>query len=128
MPELNTDWLVSVDDHAIEPPNVWLDRLPAKYHDIAPRMVATAGGEAWQYEDKQIPTSGLSVAAGKRHEDFSPDPVPFSEMRPGAYDSVARLADMDQARNPGIDVLPLISPFLRPDLLGSQGQGSRRVV
>jgi predicted TIM-barrel fold metal-dependent hydrolase len=97
MPELNTDWLVSVDDHAIEPPNVWLDRLPAKYHDIAPRMVATAGGEAWQYEDKQIPTSGLSVAAGKRHEDFSPDPVPFSEMRPGAYDSVARLADMDQA-------------------------------
>ena len=97
MPDLNTDWLVSVDDHAIEPPNVWLDRLPARYHDVAPRMVQTDGGEAWQYEDKQIPTSGLSVAAGKRHEDFSPDPVPFSEMRPGAYDSVARLADMDQA-------------------------------
>jgi hypothetical protein len=27
-PEL--DWLVSVDDHAIEPPNVWVDRLPAR--------------------------------------------------------------------------------------------------
>ena len=27
-PEL--DWLVSVDDHVIEPPNVWVDRLPAR--------------------------------------------------------------------------------------------------
>ena len=27
-PEL--DWLVSVDDHVIEPPNVWVDRAPAK--------------------------------------------------------------------------------------------------
>ena len=22
-----SDWLISVDDHVIEPPNVWLDRL-----------------------------------------------------------------------------------------------------
>ncbi len=42
-PELN--WLVSVDDHVIEPPNVWLDRLPAKYRDVGPRMLrrTTAG-------------------------------------------------------------------------------------
>ena len=29
---------ISVDDHVIEPPTVWLDRLPAKYHDVAPRV------------------------------------------------------------------------------------------
>ena len=93
-PEPNLDWLVSVDDHLIEPPNVWLDRLPKKYHDACPRMLSD---ETWVYEDKKVHTSGLSVCAGKDKEDFSPDPVPFSEMRPSAYDPVARIADMDRA-------------------------------
>jgi predicted TIM-barrel fold metal-dependent hydrolase len=91
-PEL--DWLVSVDDHVIEPPHVWVDRLPSKYRDRGPRMLAD---DTWVYEDKRIPTSGLSVAAGKRKEEFSPEPVPYSEMRPAAYDPVARVADMDRA-------------------------------
>ncbi len=91
------DWLVSVDDHVIEPPHVWADRVPAKYRDDAPRMVATDEGDAWHYDGKVVPTSGLSVTAGRRKEEFSPDPVPFSEMRPGAYDPVARVADMDRA-------------------------------
>ncbi|MHB1582961.1 MAG: amidohydrolase family protein [Acidimicrobiales bacterium] len=91
------DWLVSVDDHVIEPPHVWTDRLAARYHDVCPRMVTTDQGEVWRYEDKEVPTSGLSVAAGKRKEEFSPDPVSFAEMRPGAYDPVARIADMDRA-------------------------------
>ena len=91
------DWLVSVDDHVIEPPRVWLDRLPAKYHDRAPRMAKGDRGAVWQYEDKLIPTVGLSVAAGKDKEEFSLDPVSFDEMRPGAYDPVARVADMDRA-------------------------------
>ena len=29
--------IVSVDDHVIEHPQVWLDRMPAKYKDVAPR-------------------------------------------------------------------------------------------
>ena len=93
----DTDWLVSVDDHVIEPPHVWVDRVPAKYRDLAPHMVETARGPAWEYDGKRVPTSGLSVAAGKRKEEFSPDPVTFDEMRPGAYDPVARAADMDRA-------------------------------
>ncbi len=24
------DWLISVDDHVIEPPNVWQDRVPKR--------------------------------------------------------------------------------------------------
>ncbi|MBX6391513.1 MAG: amidohydrolase [Frankia sp.] len=90
-------WLVSVDDHIIEPPRVWLDRLPSKYHDVAPRMVRRGKEEVWLYEDKAVPTSGLSVAAGKRKEEFSPDPVTFDEMRPGAYDPAERVRDMDRA-------------------------------
>ena len=88
------DWLVSVDDHICEPPNVWLDRVPKKYHDTAPRML---DDQTWVYEDIKVPTSGLSVCAGKDSEEFSPLPVPYSEMRPAAYDPVARIADMDRA-------------------------------
>ena len=28
--------IISVDDHVIEPANVWQDRLPAKYSDVGP--------------------------------------------------------------------------------------------
>ena len=31
--------IVSVDDHVIEPPNVWTDRLPKKYQDEGPRVI-----------------------------------------------------------------------------------------
>ena len=88
------DWLVSVDDHVIEPPNVWTDRLPAKYHDVAPRMIDDTN---WVYEDKKVPTSGLSVTIGKRKEEFTPLGVPYSEMAPGAYDPKARIEDMNRA-------------------------------
>src|SRR3954468_16897731 len=87
------EWLISVDDHVIEPPNVWTDRLPAKYQDVGPRMKDSI----WLYEDKVVETAGLSVCAGKDKEEFSLDPVTFEDMRPGAYDPIARVADMDRA-------------------------------
>ncbi len=94
--ELNLDWLISVDDHILEPPNLWTDRVPAKDRDRAPHMTAD-GGEIWVYDGKRFPTSGLSCVAGKSKEEFSPEPVPYSEMRPGCYDATARLEDMDRA-------------------------------
>ena len=92
-----SDWLISVDDHVIEPPRVWLDRLPSKYHDRAPRMDGSTRGAVWRYEDKVVPTVGLSVAAGKHKEQIGIDQVSFDDMRSGCYDPVARVADMDRA-------------------------------
>jgi predicted TIM-barrel fold metal-dependent hydrolase len=94
---VNLDWLVSVDDHVLEPPNLWQDRVPAKYRDRAPRLETTDEGERWIYEDKVVDTSGLSAVAGKDTTEFSPESVTYAEMRPGCYDSKARLDDMDQA-------------------------------
>ena len=37
--EHDLDWLISVDDHILEPPHVWVDRVPAKDRDRAPRLV-----------------------------------------------------------------------------------------
>ncbi len=31
-------WIVSVDDHVVEPPDLWSSRLPAKYRDIGPHV------------------------------------------------------------------------------------------
>src|SRR5438094_1107902 len=48
------EWLISVDDHVIEPPDVWVTRLPAKHRDAGPRWVADAGGEAWLFGDERL--------------------------------------------------------------------------
>src|SRR5258708_6249307 len=81
-PDMCLDWIVSVDDHVIEPPGVWLDRVPKKYADVAPRMEETDRGAVWRFEDKVIATSGLSVAAGKKRDEVNPEPLPFDAMRP----------------------------------------------
>jgi predicted TIM-barrel fold metal-dependent hydrolase len=96
-PELSLDWLVSVDDHVLEPPHLWVDRVPARDRDRAPRLVREGGAEFWFYDGRRLPTTGLSAAAGKSKEEFTPEPVTYEEMRRGCYDSVARLADMDRA-------------------------------
>ena len=95
--ELPLDWLISVDDHILEPPHLWVDRVAAKNRDRAPHMESHDGIEYWCYDGNRFPSSGLSAVAGKTKEEFSPEPLPYSEMRPGCYDSTARLADMDQA-------------------------------
>ncbi len=94
----NLDWLISVDDHILEPPTVWVDRVPAKDRDRAPHMEFDDNGQDyWVYDGNRFPSSGLSAVAGKSKEEFSPEPLPYSEMRPGCYDPVARLEDMDRA-------------------------------
>jgi predicted TIM-barrel fold metal-dependent hydrolase len=90
------EWIISVDDHIIEPPNVWTDRLPKKYLEVGPRIVRDDQGEAWVYEDRRVATMGLFAAAGRDKEEFTPDPLTYAEMRPGCYDSVARLEDMNR--------------------------------
>src|SRR6478736_3760230 len=94
---LNLDWLISVDDHILEPPTLWTDRVAAKDRDRAPHMETIKGVECWVYDGKKFPHSGLSAVVGKTKEEFSPEPLPYSEMRPGCYDSKARLEDMDRS-------------------------------
>jgi hypothetical protein len=85
--ELNLDWLISVDDHILEPPHVWVDRVPAKDRDRAPHMEMDDGLDYWVYDGNRYPSSGLSAVAGKKKEEFSARPGgPFSAC-PGAVES-----------------------------------------
>jgi predicted TIM-barrel fold metal-dependent hydrolase len=88
--------LVSVDDHLIEHPNVFQDRLPKNFRELGPRIVELEdGAQVWQYEDRQYPTLGLNAVAGRPFEEFGNEPARYDEMIKGSFDPVARLADMD---------------------------------
>ena len=93
---MSFNWFVSVDDHLIEPARLWQERVPAKWRDVAPHIVRDGASEFWAYEDRQIVTTGLNAVAGKRREEFSPEPITYEDMRPGCYEPAARVADMDQ--------------------------------
>jgi hypothetical protein len=78
---LPLDWLVSVDDHVLEPPHLWVDRVAAKDRDRAPHMeIDDTGMDAWVYDGKRFPSSGLSAVAGKTKEEFSPEPLRYADM------------------------------------------------
>jgi predicted TIM-barrel fold metal-dependent hydrolase len=93
----NLDWLISVDDHVLEPPHLWQERVPSSMREVAPRRVKTDEGEWWEYLGKRVPTTGLAAMAGKKSRQFTPMPMTYDEMRPGCYDSRARLDDMNEA-------------------------------
>jgi predicted TIM-barrel fold metal-dependent hydrolase len=90
--------IVSVDDHLIEPPDLFEGRLPSTLQDRAPRIVDMDGGrQAWEYEGNLYPNIGLNAVVGRPKDEWSMDPANFDEMRKGCWDINARIADMDAA-------------------------------
>jgi predicted TIM-barrel fold metal-dependent hydrolase len=96
MPLPDAVQVVSVDDHVIEHPNVWQDRLPEKYKEAGPRIERDAEGrDVWMYEGRPHYNIGLNAVAGKPREEYGTDPTGYDNMRKGCYEPKARLADMD---------------------------------
>jgi predicted TIM-barrel fold metal-dependent hydrolase len=95
MPLQDHHQIISVDDHLVEHPRVWVDRLPAKYQDEAPQIKEVNDCQLWHYDDDVYPTIGLNAVAGKPREEWGTDPLRYEDMIPGCYDPVARVKDMD---------------------------------
>ena len=107
--------IVSVDDHVIEPPHVWQDRLPAKYKAVGPRIerhglgdMQYVGGKYvirpddngdpcdwWRYEDLWFPLKRHIASVGFDRDDMTLSAITLDGMRKGCWDPVARLEDMD---------------------------------
>ncbi len=87
--------LVSVDDHIVEPPDLFEGRLPKKYIDAAPKLVTRADGtQAWLYEGLVLPNVGLNAVAGRPPEEYGMEPTTFEELRKGTWDVDERVKDM----------------------------------
>jgi predicted TIM-barrel fold metal-dependent hydrolase len=87
--------LISTDDHVVEHPRVWSDRMPSRYRDVGPRIVEDGGAQVWDFEGRRYPQIGLNAVAGRPREEYGLEPTRYDELRPGCYDPAARIADMD---------------------------------
>jgi predicted TIM-barrel fold metal-dependent hydrolase len=88
--------LISVDDHVVEPPDLFEGHLPDRWKDVAPRLITKDdGSDVWLYEGQELPNIGLNAVSGRPPEEYGIDPTAFSEMRPGCYDIDRRVDDMD---------------------------------
>jgi predicted TIM-barrel fold metal-dependent hydrolase len=98
-PVMNLDdmVLVSIDDHVVEPPDMFARHVPAKYKDEAPHVETNEKGvDQWIYQGKVTGVSGLNAVVSWPPEEWGRDPAGFAEMRPGVYDAKARIGDMDR--------------------------------
>jgi predicted TIM-barrel fold metal-dependent hydrolase len=88
--------VISVDDHLVEPPDMFEGRLPARFADRAPRVVENAQGhQVWEFDGQQHFQVGQNAVAGRRPETVKIEPFRFDQMRPGCWDIEARIHDMD---------------------------------
>jgi len=108
--------IISVDDHIVEPATTWTDRIPAKYHDVCPRIVRAPMGEItfvggkltvkpgsegnptdwWYYEDLKRPLLRVDSAVGVPRDQVTMKGITYEDMRPGSYSQKERLEDMDE--------------------------------
>ncbi len=88
--------LVSVDDHVVEPPDLFEGRLAAAHADRAPKLIRKDSGiDVWAFMGAELPNIGLNAVAGRPPEEFAMDPTSFDDMRSGCYDIHDRIKDMN---------------------------------
>jgi predicted TIM-barrel fold metal-dependent hydrolase len=114
VPELQVPRIISVDDHVVEPPDLWTSRLSkTRYGTRVPHVVRDRctlhweGGSLrhekgqpdgqwcdwWIYDDLIYPFPRIAAAVGFDEVDVVP--TTFDEIRPGAWKQKDRLQDMD---------------------------------
>ena len=89
--------LISIDDHSIEPPDMYLRHVPAKWRDRAPKIVRDdSGADLWVFQGQATSTRfGMAATVGWPREEWGMHPGTFSEMRPGCFDVHERVRDMN---------------------------------
>jgi predicted TIM-barrel fold metal-dependent hydrolase len=95
--------LISVDDHVIEPPGVFVDHIATRYREQAPRIVEReAGVQGWEWEDRFYPllfqgnthTRRFRAGEGGKGDDLFARH--YDDMIPAAYDVHERVRAMDE--------------------------------
>jgi predicted TIM-barrel fold metal-dependent hydrolase len=104
--------LVSVDDHVIEPPDMFDQHIPDKYRDRAPRVFTNDDGDTfWEFAGNVTANVGLNAVAGCPPEEYGINPTRFDQMRPGCYDVHERVRDMSASGVLGSMNFPTFAQF-----------------
>ena len=77
--------LVSIDDHMIEPPDMYEHHVPAKWLDEAPKVVRNDEGvDQWVFQGEKTSTPfGMAATVGWPREEWGFNPGAYTELRPG---------------------------------------------
>lgn len=106
--------LVSVDDHVVEHPTVWRERVPSHLADRAPHLEEDEDGRhVWVVDGRRTPL-GASASLGALVADGAEPPRRFEDVPIAAWDPHARLDAMD---DDGVDV-----SVLYPTVAGLAGE------
>jgi predicted TIM-barrel fold metal-dependent hydrolase len=88
--------IIDADAHVNEPPDTWQSRVPARLRNRAPKVLRTDKGDVWSFDDgKRLRPLGLTATAGLSYPQFKAEGFRYEEIRPGSFDTKARLADLD---------------------------------
>ena len=130
--------IISVDDHVVEPPDLWTSRLPKSLRDRVPHVRREFGGfaagkydpnkldwsadpdvpnagwaDVWYYDDMVVPLTRGLADCGYTTEDPS-RPVTYDEVLPGCYQ-----------RTPGWPTWPPTTPTSRSASRPCRGSAGR---
>jgi predicted TIM-barrel fold metal-dependent hydrolase len=91
--------LVSADSHIVEPPDLWLKRIDAKFRDRAPRITMGEGRDSFICEDSPRSGGGLGLIATRQKYDDPDHDFGFEgnwdNVVEAAYDPDARIETLD---------------------------------
>lgn len=100
--------MISIDDHVIEHPMVWQDRLSKKFKERGPMIIESnepdhdqydhaieGSHELWVFEGRRYPQFALNAVVERDRKDLGLEPYRFDQILPGCYDPVERVKDME---------------------------------
>ncbi len=87
--------VIDADAHVQEPVDLWTNNAPASLKGRVPRVKHTEQGDFWLFDENKPPEAvSFTVSAGKSYLDYYPTGGSYATMRPGMWQTEARLADM----------------------------------
>jgi predicted TIM-barrel fold metal-dependent hydrolase len=88
--------VISVDDHVLEPGDLFTSRVSPKFASAVPHQVVTEDlVPYWEIEDERYPITPTNGASGRPKREWNSAPQRYEEFRPAVWDSKLRLHDMD---------------------------------
>jgi predicted TIM-barrel fold metal-dependent hydrolase len=88
--------LISLDDHIIEPPNMYDQHLTAEQKQFAPKFQTDKNGnDFWIFDGERLGNIGLNAVVGRPKSEYGMEPLSLSQMREGCYKVDKRIDDMN---------------------------------